>query len=96
MEGVLMMSGPGVRQAGYLGNQACLTDLAPTILHLRGFPVPDSMDGKVLLDWLTAQRAVHFSSTEGKSLTTPSIESGLSPEQEEALTQRLKELGYLA
>jgi hypothetical protein len=54
------------------------------------------MDGKVLLDWLAAQRAVHFSSTEGKSLPTPSIESGLSPEQEEALTQRLKELGYLA
>jgi hypothetical protein len=73
-----------------------LTDLAPTILHLRGFPVPDSMDGKVLLDWLTAQRAVRSSSTEGKSLPTSSIESGLSPEQEEALTQRLKELGYLA
>ena len=96
MEGVLMMSGPGTRQAGYLGNQACLTDLAPTILHLRGFPVPDSMDGKVLLDWLTAQRAVRSSSTEGKSLPTSSIERGLSPEQEEALTQRLKELGYLA
>ena len=95
MEGVLVMAGPGVRQAGYKGNKAGLTDLAPTALHLLGFPVPNNMDGNVLQDWLSEQREVQTVQGDYELLMPPSIEETMTPEQEQELVQRLKDLGYL-
>ncbi len=47
MEGVLIASGAGVR-AGAKPEGATLLDIAPTILHLLGVPVPGDMDGRPL------------------------------------------------
>jgi len=44
MEGVLLISGEGVRQGARL--RAHLWDLAPTILALLGVPIPSWMDGR--------------------------------------------------
>ena len=46
-EGVLMVVGPGIRK-GYKIRGARIIDLAPTILHTMGIPVPSDMDGRVL------------------------------------------------
>jgi predicted AlkP superfamily phosphohydrolase/phosphomutase len=47
-EGILIAKGPGIPAGRQLG--AGLMDVAPTVLHLSGVPVPDEADGQVLLD----------------------------------------------
>ena len=42
------MAGPGLRQ-GHAFDEGILWDLAPTILHYLALPVPDDMDGRVLV-----------------------------------------------
>ena len=51
MEGILIAAGPAFR-AGASPRQADLLDIAPTVLHLLGVPVPDDMDGRVLTELL--------------------------------------------
>ena len=51
MEGVLVAAGPPFR-AGATPEAATLLDIAPTVLHLLGVPVPDDMDGRVLTEIL--------------------------------------------
>jgi len=46
-EGMLLASGPDIRQGEELTG-ASLLDIAPTILHLFGVPIPRDMDGRVL------------------------------------------------
>jgi hypothetical protein len=54
--GVLLMRGKGVRAGGTLA--ACTNlDIAPTILHLMGLPVPEFMKGRVLDEALVAPAA---------------------------------------
>ena len=76
-------------------DDAALQDVAPTILHLLGLPIPTAMDGRVLdglLDpaWL-AERPVRFSDDD------ESIAAGgdLEREDEEEIEDRLRGLGYL-
>jgi Type I phosphodiesterase / nucleotide pyrophosphatase len=49
--GVLVLSGPGVSPAGRLEHPGLL-DVAPTLLALRGIPVGDDMQGRVLVEAL--------------------------------------------
>jgi predicted AlkP superfamily phosphohydrolase/phosphomutase len=46
-EGIFIAAGPGIH-AGVDLPEASILDLAPTILHLLGEPVPREMDGRVL------------------------------------------------
>jgi len=48
MNGIFIAHGPDIKQ-GTIINGARIQDLAPTILHLMGLPVPDDMDGRVLM-----------------------------------------------
>lgn len=95
LQGVFLLYGPFV-QPGYL-EEARLVDIAPTLLHLLGVPVPDDMDGRVLTEaldpqWLTCHPITH---------TTPDTHGGEGEEfeygnQDEALIEeRLRALGYL-
>ncbi len=47
--GVVLLRGPGIRRGASLGECTNL-DLAPTILHLLGLPVPSHMQGRVLAE----------------------------------------------
>jgi len=76
-----------------------LLDLTPTILHLRGLPIPADMDGKVLTQsfdpaWLSS----HPVTTTDESLRfTPSADTGETYDDAEkkVLEDRLRSLGYI-
>ncbi len=62
--GLFVAYGPDIEQAGKLKNVSIL-DLAPTILHLMGMPIPHDMDGRVLQEIFRegsepAQREVRY------------------------------------
>jgi predicted AlkP superfamily phosphohydrolase/phosphomutase len=96
-EGILLMAGPDVRSGHKLGDKD-LVDIAPTILHLCGLPVPRYMDGKVIEEafseqWLRdhpvrLEGSETFEGREGEG-------SGMTPQEEEQLKDRLRSLGYM-
>jgi predicted AlkP superfamily phosphohydrolase/phosphomutase len=95
MDGVLILRGPGVRP-GYRLDSANIVDLAPTILALMGVPIPSDMDGQVLENLLTDDfRASLKIVTSPETVTEYYKPTELSAEDEEAVLQRLRGLGYL-
>jgi predicted AlkP superfamily phosphohydrolase/phosphomutase len=79
---------------------AQILDLAPTILHLMGEAVPADMDGQVLMEALKPEfrvarldRAPEFA--EPDSSPDEVEDGGLSAEDEELVSERLRGLGYV-
>ncbi len=97
MNGVFMAFGKPVRRGVWLEG-AQIVDVAPTALHLAGLPVPDDVDGRVLLDALQAEYADPAGIRTGPAAVR--CEGGgeqvLSPEEQEILEERLRGLGYAA
>jgi predicted AlkP superfamily phosphohydrolase/phosphomutase len=89
--GVLSLWGKGV-PAGVVG-EADMKDIAPTLLHLMGESVPAHMDGRVLSGMLapTAEQ-VEISPSAPAAASAPHV---ASPEEVEAIRQRLERMGYL-
>ena len=48
-EGIFIAYGPDIKKGERL-KKISILDLAPTILHLMGIPIPDDMDGRVLTE----------------------------------------------
>lgn len=97
MNGVFMLSGPGIRVDQEI-EQARLVDLAPTIYHLMNVPIPGDLDGKVLTGALTgdlANRPLQYERHEEGDDRVPPGE-GYTPEEERALTEMLRDLGYVS
>ncbi len=91
LHGLLIAHGPGVR-AGQAVDNARIIDLAPTILHVMGLPVPDDMDGRVLTELLSIDRPVEV---EHVAKSGVDAEQGLSAEESAEVEDRLRALGYL-
>jgi predicted AlkP superfamily phosphohydrolase/phosphomutase len=100
MEGILIASGPAFR-SGAEPIDAGLLDVAPTILHLLGIPVPDDWDGRVLSELLEPasllapaepRLAPAFAAAGAPSLR---IDSRYTEDEDAAIQQRLADLGYL-
>lgn len=51
MEGIIFMVGEGIAEGQHLQNASVL-DIAPTVLHLMGHPIPSYMEGRVLTEAL--------------------------------------------
>jgi predicted AlkP superfamily phosphohydrolase/phosphomutase len=98
MQGIFCMWGEPVAAGQWLPDLE-ITDLAPTILHLEGMSVPEDMDGKVIVDGLKAGYRDYQVATEPPPASTPPSQAGrggdLSPEDEERLVKRLRDLGYV-
>jgi predicted AlkP superfamily phosphohydrolase/phosphomutase len=94
--GILAAAGPPIRQ-GTMVEGACLYDIAPTLLHLLGQPIPSHLDGEVLtqaLDdqWLQAH-PLFIAEEEQDSSAGPPLSMGA--EDEAAVMARLRALGYV-
>lgn len=74
-----------------------ILDLAPTILHLLGLPIASHMDGDVLVNELKPEiRHVHKSTYDQyKNIKLETETPQITEKEEEEITERLKNLGYL-
>ncbi|MFB6138880.1 MAG: alkaline phosphatase family protein [Halosimplex sp.] len=90
-EGVFFAWGPSV-DVGATPESASVVDLAPTLLHGLGEPVPDSMDGSVLSDIFTTDAAVDRRRIGG---TGGAVEAS-AEEDFDDVEERLSGLGYLS
>jgi predicted AlkP superfamily phosphohydrolase/phosphomutase len=92
MEGMIVGVGPAF-EPGASPDGASLLDIAPTVLHLLGVPVPEDMDGRVLSELLKGEAGQGVS-------TQKAVESASAPiepnDDDDAMIQkRLADLGYL-
>ena len=93
-EGVFIADGPGIRRGHHL--DADITDIAPTILHLMGLPVPEDMDGRVLLDIFTENYAGEHPVVYGPPAVLEDMPSyGYSADEEAQVREQLRALGYI-
>lgn len=92
MRGIFLAHGPGIKQ-GYHVSDASLIDLAPTIMHLLGTPVPAQMDGKVLLDILAEPPTTVVYDDE--SMAPDAAVYAFSDTEQATIEKRLHDLGYI-
>jgi predicted AlkP superfamily phosphohydrolase/phosphomutase len=97
MDGILALWGPEV-PAGTVLERAGIMDVAPTALHLMGMPVPEDMDGRVIIQALKPdfleRRPVQ--SIGGDEQAPTDAAPGYTEEQEGEIIDRLKGLGYIS
>ncbi len=91
--GILILSGPSIRGSGLTG--ADIGDVAPTVYHLLGLPVPRMTDGKVLAGALTDESRRTLAYTD-----MPIAEDGFpgpafTDEDSRKIAESLKNLGYI-
>jgi predicted AlkP superfamily phosphohydrolase/phosphomutase len=93
--GMLVMNGPGV-QRGTRVEDAAIQDVAPTVLHTMGLPVPADMDGRMLGDAFEEAYVESFPVRIGEpSSTAGGDHVDYSAEGEKEIMERLEGLGYL-
>jgi predicted AlkP superfamily phosphohydrolase/phosphomutase len=99
MEGILFVAGPGICP-GVRIQGASIMDVAPTALALLGVPIPQAMDGHVLEDALTdglkAGLAITYAEAAQDVPAPHSPPVALDDQEEEALREYLRGLGYVA
>jgi predicted AlkP superfamily phosphohydrolase/phosphomutase len=103
LEGILIATGPALR-VGATPHDAALLDIAPTVLHLLGVPVPDDMDGRVLTELLepipsrsadVLELEPAFACVEANRVSTVPLDRSYTDADDAAIQQRLVDLGYL-
>jgi predicted AlkP superfamily phosphohydrolase/phosphomutase len=96
-DGVLVFHGPDAGGPGDIKG-ARLIDLAPTLLHLLGEPVPEDMTGRVLEDVFApgflASRPIRYCPAD-QDQPTGARESALSSAEQEEMAERLRQIGYM-
>ncbi len=92
---MVILTGRPVRSGVRLGPHH-IVDMAPTILHLLGYPVPVDMDGQVMIEALQNDYLKkHPVRVAAGSWEDAGQETGLSRSEEAEIAQRLRALGYL-
>ena len=90
-DGIFVWYGDGVHSAHDL--TANLTDITPTILCRMGIPIQNHMDGKPLTGLFSSPPELSYCDWHDADL--PPSSGALSNDDEAALQQRLRDLGYL-
>lgn len=99
--GMVFFHGPSFVN-GAIVDGCSIMDVAPTILDLMGVAVPDNLDGKVLRSvfphpyhYATQPETTSDGSASRQAPETASSSEVLSEEEEQELSERLRNLGYL-
>ena len=90
--GLFIMEGPDIIEGQEIQGTEII-DLAPTILQIMGLPVPEDMDGRVLVDAFRAPQKIRYESAKEQTPDTTG-EYISSAQDTEAVRKRLKDLGY--
>ena len=101
LDGVLMMSGGPIHQ-DFSFEGAKIVDVAPTVLYLMGLPIPDDMDGRVLVDAIdpeyVAANPIRYEATDdydGRRGDADGAPIGFTEDESELIAKRLQALGYI-
>jgi predicted AlkP superfamily phosphohydrolase/phosphomutase len=96
MNGIFLAWGAGIKPETAVFD-AGLADLAPTILHLLGIPVPEQMDGRILHEIFHDDFEPMRNNETAVSWHRPTDQSGsgLSEEEKQIVADRLRNLGYV-
>jgi predicted AlkP superfamily phosphohydrolase/phosphomutase len=97
MQGILIAHGPTIRRHAEINN-AHIIDMAPTILYSLDLPIPNGMDGVVLRDLFSPDHLESHAIKYGEDhplMEIETVESELTPEEEEQMKKHLERLGYL-
>ncbi|MFB3881414.1 MAG: alkaline phosphatase family protein [Armatimonadota bacterium] len=94
MEGILIASGPRLRQAAPVA-EAQIVDIAPTVLHLCGFVAPPHMDGRALTELLAEQVPAPTRPVADSVVPRKGADSLYTDQQTKEVEARLRDLGYL-
>ncbi|HEX3600478.1 MAG TPA: alkaline phosphatase family protein [Lacipirellulaceae bacterium] len=95
-DGIFLANGPAIR-AGKELRDAQIIDVAPTILHLLGVPVPQDLDGRVLVDMMDADNVamdVQIGDPVGAA-DYGHPDSAYTEEDTVVIADRLRALGYI-
>jgi predicted AlkP superfamily phosphohydrolase/phosphomutase len=98
MNGILLMKGPGIRPGVEL-DESSVTDIAPTVLALMDVPIPSAMDGHVLTQAMTDELRSSLNIAPGlpaRGAAPVGLAQDLADEDEAALREHLRGLGYVA
>jgi predicted AlkP superfamily phosphohydrolase/phosphomutase len=95
--GMIALHGPDAATTGRLPEVA-IVDVAPTILWLLDLPIPDDLDGRVLTEFFQPQALLDRPARSMVAAEAPapiSSSPGWTPAEEQAVLDRLRDLGYL-
>jgi predicted AlkP superfamily phosphohydrolase/phosphomutase len=95
-DGMFVAHGPDIESQGQLPTKPTLYDLAPTILHWFGVPVPRGLDGDVLTDLFRADSDVAGREVEYSDVRINREHTDDEGGGNEEMEQRLRDLGYLS
>jgi arylsulfatase A-like enzyme len=95
-DGVFIISGPGIKHCRI--ERCSELDVAPTLLHILGLPVPLDMDGQVLKKVFAQRKLRNVEYCESYGIPAPSSAGFDLPEMGESVKDAIKEqlqaLGY--
>ena len=93
--GIFLAYGPDIR-VGKEVKTLKIVDLAPTILHLMGVPIPNDVDGRVLREiFRERSKASERTMQYQDAFEEKKRELRVSEEEEREIKDRLRSLGYL-
>ncbi|HEY6333318.1 MAG TPA: alkaline phosphatase family protein [Blastocatellia bacterium] len=93
--GILVCKGPAI-QASHQISPPIVYDLVPTIMYLAGLPVPDNLDGRVILEMCGDEfRRLHPLRFEEAESADGSERAALTDTEEDVVAEKLRGLGYI-
>lgn len=94
--GIFMAIGPDIK-ANKMIHEANILDLAPTILHILGVPIPRDIDGKVLKNIFIPRSALARKEINHAEIGAEERQKDYicSEKEKKMMKDRLKELGYI-